>query len=251
MNQPAGRHDPDPADYGERIAGVYDEWFGARDDLAPMVDFLAARSQGRPALELGIGTGRIAVPLASRGVPVDGIDASPRMVEQMRAKPGGRDLAVSIGDFADVRAPGGPYGLIYVVFNTFFCLLTQDDQIRCVSNVAANLVPGGVFVLEAFVPDLTRYDRGQRMQVDRLEEAFTRLTASVHDLASQRIGTREMVLGADGIETFPVEMRYAWPSELDLMARLAGMRPVGRWGGWQHQPFTSASGSHVSVWQVA
>ena len=249
MNPPAGDPPRDPAEYGERIGGSYDEWYGTRDDQGPIVDFLAARAGGRPVLELGIGTGRIALPLAARGVPVDGIDASPRMVAQLRGKPGGADLPVSIGDFAEVSAPGGPYGLIYVVFNTFLMLPTQDDQVRCFARVAANLVPGGVFVMEAFVPDLTRFDDGQQVRVDRLEP-ITRFTASMHDQVRQQIHARHFVLGPGGIETYPIEMRYAWPAELDLMARLAGMRLAGRWAGWEGEPFTSASDGHVSAWEV-
>ena len=249
MNPSAGGPQLDPAEYGERIGGIYDEWFGGRDDQRPIVDFLAARADGRPSLELGIGTGRIALPLAARGVPVDGIDASPRMVAELRGKPGGADLPVAIGDFAGVSAPGGPYALIYVVFNTFLMLTTQDDQVRCFARVAANLLPGGVFVMEAFVPDLTRFDEGQRVQVDRLEPAI-RFTASMHDRVRQQIHTRHILLGPDGIETYPIELRYAWPAELDLMARLAGMRLAGRWAGWRGEPFTSASDGHVSVWEA-
>jgi SAM-dependent methyltransferase len=251
IHLPGDGADADPSDYGERIADVYDEWHGTRDpDLAPVVEFLASRAGDQGALELGIGTGRIALPLARHGVPVAGIDASARMVERLRSKPGGPDVPVTRGDFADVRAPGGRYGLVYVVFNTFFALLTQDEQLRCFSNVAANLVPGGAFVMEAFVPDLTRYDRGQRLQVDHLEAQVSRVSASIHDLASQRVRTQMMVIGAQGIDRYPVELRYAWPGELDLMARLAGMRLAGRWGGWQGEPFTSASSRHVSVWET-
>jgi SAM-dependent methyltransferase len=240
-----------PAEYGDRIAAVYDDWHGDRDNVAPVVEFLATWAGERPVLELGIGTGRIALPLAARGVQVDGIDASAGMIARLRAKPGGADLAVSMGDFAGVTAPGGPYGLVYVVFNTFFALLTQDDQVRCFANVAARLLPGGAFVMEAFVPELTLYDRGQqRVRVDGFEKDVTRLSATLHDRASQRVRARHMVLGADGIQTYPVELRYAWPSELDLMARLAGMEPAGRWEGWDQRPFTSASPSQVSVWRM-
>jgi SAM-dependent methyltransferase len=243
----------DPAEYGDRIADVYDEWHGERDDVSPVVEFLttwAAEAGDRPVLELGIGTGRIVLPLAARGLRVDGIDASDRMVQRLRAKPGGASLAVTIGDFADVRAPGGPYGLVYVVFNTFFALLTQEDQVRCFANVAARLGPGGAFVIEAFVPDLTLYDRGQqRVRVDGFEQDATRLSATLHDRAGQRFRARHMVLSADGVQTYPVELRYAWPSELDLMARLAGMVPAGRWEDWGGRPFTSASPAHVSVWR--
>jgi hypothetical protein len=239
-----------PAEYGERIGGRYDEWYGSRDDPAPIADFLAARAGGGPALELGIGTGRIALPLTERGVPVDGIDASPRMVGQLRGKPGGGDIAVSVGDFADVSAPGGPYSLIYVVFNTFLMLLTQEDQVRCFANVAAHLVPRGAFVMEAFVPNLAGFDENQRVRADQFDQASTRFTASLLDRAAQRISARHLVVGAADIETYPIELRYAWPSELDLMARLAGLSLTARWGGWQGQPFTSASDSHVSVWQT-
>jgi SAM-dependent methyltransferase len=243
----------DPAEYGDRIADVYDEWHGARDDVSPVVEFLAswAAAGEQPVLELGIGTGRIALPLAARGLRVDGIDASERMVAQLRAKPGGADLAVTVGDFAGLPAPGGPYGLVYVVFNTFFVLLTQEEQVRCFASVAASLVPGGAFVMEAFVPDLALYDRGQqRVRVDGFAPEATRISASLHDRAGQRIRSRHLVLGADGVQTYPVELRYAWPSELDLMARLAGLEPAGRWEGWDGRPFTSASSSHVSAWRT-
>ncbi len=245
-----GTGDHDPAEYGERIGRRYDEWYGAREDHAPVVGFLATQAAGRPALELGIGTGRIAVPLAARGVEVDGIDASPRMVEQLRAKPAGAGMAVSIGDMAGVGAPGGPYGLVYVVFNTFFMLLTQDDQVRCFANVAAHLMPGGAFVMEVFVPEPGRFSEGQLVRVDRLDEGLGRFTASLHDPVTQQVHTRHFAIGTAGVETFPADMRYAYPAELDLMARLAGMRLTERWGGWQGQPFTAASGQHVSMWQL-
>jgi SAM-dependent methyltransferase len=255
MNPVANGGDPaNPAEYGDHIADVYDEWHGERDDISPVVDFLATwagQTRDQPVLELGIGTGRIALPLAARGLRVEGIDASARMVARLRGKPGGAGLPVTIGDFADVTAPGGPYGLVYVVFNTFFALMSQEDQVRCFGNVAASLVPGGAFVIEAFVPDLTLYDHGQqRVRVDGFEKDATRLSATLHDRAGQRFRARHMVLSEDGIQTYPVELRYAWPSELDLMARLAGMAPAGRWEGWEHRPFTSASPSHVSVWQT-
>ncbi len=240
----------DPAEYGDRIGGRYDELYGAREDHSPVVGFLAAQAAGRPALELGIGTGRIAVPLAAQGIEVDGIDASPRMVEQLRAKPAGAGMAVSIGDMADVSAPGGPYGLVYVVFNTFFMLLTQEDQVRCFANVAAHLMPGGAFVMEVFVPEPGRFSEGQLVRVDRLDEGMGRFTASLHDRVTQQVRSRHFVIGTAGVETFPIDMRYAYPAELDLMARLAGMRLTERWGGWQGQPFTAASGQHVSVWQL-
>jgi SAM-dependent methyltransferase len=246
MEQPTSG---DPSEYGERIAEVYDQWFPARpEQVTPVVDFLARHAADGPALELGVGTGRIALPLAARGVAVSGIDASPRMVARLRAKDGDGRVAVSLGDFADVAARGGPFQLVYVVFNTFFGLLTQAEQVRCFRNVAAALRPGGVFVMEAFVPDLTRWDRGQRVQVGALTSEESRLSLSVHDPATQRVTSRDIVISAGGMAIYPVEIRYAWPSELDLMAQLAGMVTLERWAGWRGEPFTSASTGHVSAW---
>ena len=252
MHPPAPDGDdplPDPSAYGERIAAVYDQWYA--DDaghVTPVVDFLAGHAGDGPALELGVGTGRIAIPLATRGLAVSGIDASPQMIAKLRDKVGGDRVAVSIGDFTEVNAEGGPFRLVYVVFNTFFGLLTQASQVRCFRNVAANLVPGGVFVIEAFVPDPARFDRDQRLQVDDVRGETGLISASVHDRATQRIRTRHYAISDGGISSYPVELRYAWPSELDLMAQLAGFEPLGRWAGWQRQPFTSASGMHVSAW---
>lgn len=250
MDQPAGGGAAfDPREYGERIAGVYDQWYPATaTHVGPVADFLASHAAGGPVLELGIGTGRIALALVARGLTVAGIDASAQMIARLRAKEGGDQVAVSTGDFADVAAEGGPFRLVYVVFNTFFALLTQADQVRCVRNVAANLSSGGVFVIEAFVPDLARFDRGQRLHVDDLSGEESRFSLAVHDQANQRVSSRHIVVGADRARSYPVELRYAWPSELDLMAQLAGLEPTGRWGGWQGQPFTSASTMHVSAW---
>lgn len=244
----------DPARYGDRIADVYDEWFpgaAGREEPETMAEVLAGLAGSGPALELGVGTGRVALLLAARGVPVSGIDASGRMVARMRAKPGGDTVPVAVGDFVDVAAPGGPFSVVYVVFNTFFVLLSQDDQIRCFANVARRLRPGGVFVVEAFRPDPTQFDRGQRVNVAALDGDEFRLSAAVHDWATQRVRARTVSVTEGGVRIYPVELRYAWPSELDLMARLAGMTLVSRHGGWRGEPFTAGSPTHVSVWRVA
>ncbi|WP_242418301.1 MULTISPECIES: class I SAM-dependent methyltransferase [Frankia] len=249
---PLGSTDLDPAAYGEHIADVYDEWYSAPDrqpEVAVAVDFLRTRVGAGPALELGVGTGRLALPFAARGTAVVGIDASPRMVARLRGKPGGSEIEVVVGDFAEVDAPGGPFGLVYVVFNTFFALADQDAQVRCFANVAAALRPGGVFVMEAFVPDVVRYDRGQRVQADRLDGETTHLNVSLHDPVSQRVRSHHIVLGSGGVGTYPVDIRYAWPSELDLMGRLAGLELAERWAGWNGEPFTATSTSHISVWR--
>jgi SAM-dependent methyltransferase len=202
----------------------------------------------RSAIELGIGTGRFALPLQERGLTVHGIDASAAMVEKLRAKPGGRDIAVTIGDFSRVTLDAS-FELIFVAFNTFFGLLTADDQLQCFRNVASMLRPDGVFVIEAFVPDLRRFDRGQRFAVTRIEPRAVWLEASLHDAASHAVNSQLVRLSVDGVQLFPLRIRYAWPAELDLMARIVGLRLRERWSGWDRQPFSSASAAHVSVYE--
>jgi SAM-dependent methyltransferase len=240
------------ATYGDRIADVYDQWEGVPADSEEAAGFLAGLAGDGPVLELGIGTGRIAVPLAERGLKVYGIDASRRMVERMRAKPGGAAIEVAIGDFADLDLPSShprSFSLVLVVFNTFFALLTQDDQIRCLSAVAARLAPGGAFALEAFVPDPARFQHGQRVGAMAVTADQVRLEASEHDPVEQRVRSQHVVLDERGIRMFPVQLRYAWPSELDVMARLAGLRLAERWSGWRREPFTAQSQRHISVYR--
>ena len=237
----------DPAFYGDRWAGVYDERF-AEMDPAAAVDFLAGLAGAGRVLELAIGTGRVALPLAGRGIAVEGIDASEAMVERLRAKPGGEVIPVVIGDMAQVPA-AGPFSVVYLVFNSLFGLLSQDRQAECFRNVARVLGPGGVFVIECFVPDLARFDRGQRVQVRAVTEDSAILELSRHDAAQQRITTQIVTLGGQGTHLRPVALRYSWPSELDLMAQQAGLRLRERHSGWDRRPFDSASGGHVSVYQ--
>jgi SAM-dependent methyltransferase len=238
-----------PSTYGDRIAGIYDRYLDPSITASTpvAVDFLAGLVGSGRALELGIGTGRLALPLAERGVHVHGIDASEAMLERLRAKPGGTDIAVTVGDFGDV-AVDGAFELIYVVFNTFFGLLSQERQVACFANVAEHLTVDGVFVIEAFVPDPTLYDRGQRLSTTRVEAERVQLNASRLDPLTQRVTSQHILISAEGIMLLPVQLRYAWPSELDLMARLSGLRLRERFGGWQREPFTAASGSHISVY---
>jgi SAM-dependent methyltransferase len=238
-----------PETYGERWAEIYDEFaVGMASDPELAANLLAELAGGGPALELAIGTGRVALPLASRGVAVHGIDASEAMVRRLREKPGGADIPVTVGDFADVPVDES-YPLIYVVFNTFFALLTQDDQVRCFENVASHLNDGGVFVAEAFVPELSRFDQGQRTETRSAEPDRLVLTGSTHDRAKQRIDVTQADITAQGVKLYPVQMRYAYPPELDLMAKLAGLRLRERWGGWDRAPFGKDSRSHVSVYE--
>jgi SAM-dependent methyltransferase len=236
----------DVTTYGQRVADVYDGWYPEHD--GPAIDLLAALAGDGRALELGIGTGRIALPLAARGVEVHGIDASEAMVAKLRAKPGGAELPVVLGDFADVGAEG-PFSLVFVLFNTFFGLLSQEDQVRCFGGVGRQLAQDGVFVLEVFVPDLTRFVRGQNIQTSRVEADRAVLDVSRHDPVTQRVSSHHVELSESGARLYPVQIRYAWPSELDLMARLAGLRLRHRWSGWRGEPFSAGSEKHVSVYE--
>lgn len=232
--------------FGEEVAEHYDD-SGRGDELAA-VAFLERLAAGGPALELAIGTGRIALPLAARGVRVDGIDFSPAMVARLRAKPGGDRLSVTMGDFAEVPVASS-YRLIYVVFNTLFNLLTQDDQVRCFENVAAHLSDDGAFVVEAFVPTfLYRLRNDQYVDAEAVGVDQVRLDVGRHDPVTQRLDESHVALSGTGVRLHPIVTRYAWPSELDLMARIAGLRLKERWGGWNREPFTATSDAHVSVY---
>ena len=239
-----------PRTYGERIADAYDRLYGGTFDVEATVAALRSLAPGGRALELAIGTGRVALPLQDAGVEVHGIDASPAMVEKLRVKPGGDRIPVAMGDFADVDVEG-TFSLIYVVFNTFFALTTQAEQVRCFRNVASRLAPDGLFVIEAFVPDLARFDRDQRVNVTDIELDEVFLDVSSHSAQDQTVRSQHVVVRESGIELFPVYLRYAWPSELDLMAELAGVRLRERWGGWKRERFTSASQAHVSLYERA
>ncbi len=238
----------DPAkSFGEPVAATYDD-VSQRGDEDDAVAFLGRLASGGWALELAIGTGRIALPLAARGVHVDGIEISPAMVARLRAKPGGDQLAVTIGNFADVDVPN-MYRLIYVVYNTLFNLLTQDDQVRCFQNVAAHLSDNGSFVVEAFVPTwLYRLRNDQYVDAEAISADEVRLDVARHDPVQQLLDESHVSLSARGVQLNPIVTRYAWPSELDLMARLAGLRLRERWGGWNNQPFLGTSELHVSVY---
>jgi SAM-dependent methyltransferase len=238
----------DPADYGERIAGVYDDLHGGILDTEEAVACIAELASAGPVLELGIGTGRLAIPLAQRGLDVRGIDASEAMVVRLRAKAGGDRIPVTMGDFRDVPIEG-TFPLILLAFNTIFALTTQEDQVRCFQAVADHLAPGGIFVVEAFVPDPTRYVEHQATQTTRLEEGRVILQTSRHDPVGQRVDSYHVLLGEEGVRMYPVRLRYAWPAELDLMARMAGLTLRDRWGGWDRRPFDSDSKKHVSVYQ--
>jgi SAM-dependent methyltransferase len=235
--------------FGERVAKRFDERYA---DLAepsvvdPIVDFLVERAHGGGALELGLGTGRIALPLARRGVPVHGIELSEAMVAQLHAKPGGEEIDVTIGDFATTTV-GGTFSIAYLVANTIMNLTTQDEQVACFQNVAAHLAPGGCFVIEVLVPGLQRLPLGEVFQP--FDVSPTHLGFDEYDLARQGLVSHHYWIEDGRVEVFSPPFRYVWPSELDLMARLAGMTLAERWGGWKREAFTSESTKHVSVWE--
>jgi SAM-dependent methyltransferase len=235
--------------FGESVAARYDEaqaqMFDPRvvDATVGVLARLAGRGR---ALELGIGTGRIALPLAGRGIPVHGIDISRAMAARMRAKPGGDAIAVTIGDFATTRV-AGTFALVYLVFNTIMNLITQDAQVACFGNAAAHLEPGGCFVVEVMVPDLRRLPPGQNAVP--FAAGPDRCALDVYDVVTQAMSSNyyEVVDGRAEFTSYP--FRYAWPSELDLMARMAGLRLRERWAGWAGEPFTGESRQHISVWE--
>jgi SAM-dependent methyltransferase len=235
--------------FGEPVAARYDqsaaEMSGA-DVVDPAVSLLAELAGHGQALELGIGTGRIALPLARRGVPVHGIDLSRAMVARLRDKPGGGAIGVTIGDFAATAVPGR-FSLAYLVFNTIMNLTTQDAQVACFRNVAAHLQPGGCFVIEVMVPELRKLPAGQNavpFQVGPGRWAF-----DLYDTATQAMSSNYVEVSDGRGEYRSIPFRYVWPAELDLMAQLAGMRLRERWAGWTREPFTSDSHEHVSVWE--
>ncbi|WP_329124882.1 class I SAM-dependent DNA methyltransferase [Streptomyces sp. NBC_01465] len=237
--------------FGERVAATYDESstdMFERDVVETTADFLAQLADGGRALELGIGTGRIALPLTRRGVPVHGIDMSRAMVSRLHAKPGGAAIGVTIGDFATARAEDeGPFSLAYLLFNTVMNLTTQAAQVACFRNAAAHLEPGGCFVVEVLVPELRRLPYGQTVVPYGVGE--TRWSFDIYDVATQATTSNyiEVVDGRGEYRSIP--FRYVWPSELDLMAQLAGLRLRERWEGWKREPFTGESRRHVSVWE--
>jgi SAM-dependent methyltransferase len=236
--------------YGDRIAEIYDERYVApmAKDSTEAVAFLKDLAAEGPALELGIGTGRIALPLAETEVEMHGIDASEAMLAKLTAKPGGDRIRTTVGSFAKFSLPTR-FRLVYVVFNTFFSLLTQDEQVSCFEAVARHLTPDGVFAMQAFVPDVQRFDEHQqRVAAESVGVDEVSLEATSHDPFAQRADTAHVHIRDGDIRMYPVRIRYAYVSELDLMARLAGLELRERWAGWNREPYPSQDWTHVSVW---
>ena len=232
-----------------RIAERYDEDSADMFDpgvIQATVAFLADAAQGGSALEFAIGTGRVGLPLSNAGVEVHGIEISDDMAAQLRAKPGADAIAVTIGDIAAAKVPG-TFSLVYLVFNTISNLLTQDEQVACFENAAAHLAPGGRFVIELWIPDLRRFPPGA-IAVP-FDVTPTHLGFDTIDTATQQLVSHHYMIDGDRVERFDSAHRYAWPAELDLMARIAGLRFRERWADWDRSPFTGESRKHISVWE--
>jgi SAM-dependent methyltransferase len=238
----------DASTYGERFADVYDDWYADVSDVEGTVELVAELADGGPVLELGVGTGRLALPLAAAGLAVHGIDASPAMLERLRAKPGGADLPAALGDFADVGTEvRGGFAVVLVAYNTLFNLATAEAQQRCFANVARRLRPGGFFVVEAFVPSEDDDPDGSvtpvAVEVDRVVLQVTR-----RDRARQTVDGSIVTVAESGVRLRPWHIRYAGPGELDAMARAAGLDRLHRWAGWRRQPYADDSPTHVTVY---
>ncbi|MEE4356040.1 MAG: class I SAM-dependent methyltransferase [Desulfococcaceae bacterium] len=234
------------SDYGEKIADIYDDLYHrySRD----LTDTLQELSNNGRVLELGIGTGRIALPLARKGVEIFGIDASPSMVAKMKAKPDGDAIPVKIANFADFDIEG-TFSLIFVVFNTFLALTSQKEQIKCFQNVANHLTENGVFAVEVFYPELKRFNNNQNVSTVQISGDSVMLDVCIHDPVNQHLNVRHVVLNeGKGITFYPVQLRYVWPSELDLMANLAGLHLKHRWSSWKKEPFLSDSKNFISIY---
>lgn len=235
----------DDTTYGGRIAEIYDEFYADFDPAA--VELLVELAGRGPALELGIGTGRIALPLHEKGVDVQGIDASDAMVSKLRVKEHGDEIEVLTGSFADFQIDKR-FQLIYVVFNTFFGLLTQEEQVQCFKSVREHLSPNGVFLMEVFVPDLCRFVDRQTVRATQITEHLVQLEVSQADPAAQQVTSQHVLLSDERVRLYPVMLRYAWPSELDLMAQIAGLSLRHRWSSWSKAAFTKESKKHISVY---
>ncbi|MDG4804808.1 class I SAM-dependent methyltransferase [Micromonospora sp. WMMD980] len=237
----------DPGHFGRLWAATYDS--PGNPDPAPAVDFLAPLADGGPVLELAVGTGRVALPLAARGLTVEGVEASPEMVAKLRAKPGGEYLPVTIGDMADVPV-SGPYRLVLLVFNTLFNLVDAERQAACFRNVARVLAPGGAFVIEAFVPDPADFDRDEQVQVREVTEDSATIRMHRYDRAAQTFLRQTITFDAGGVHLQPFAMRYAWPEQIDEMAERAGLRLADRYADWDRTPFDAESRAHISVYRL-
>jgi len=243
-------HDYDISTYGDAFADLYDEAHPATAEVSAAVSLLSGLAGGGQVLELGIGTGRIALPLAATGLAVHGIESSAAMIDRLKAKAGAEKVSVTQGNFADIAAER-EYSLIFVTFNTFWMLLDQEEQVRCCASVARALRPGGVFVVEGSMPDVNVLAKTRSVEGTAMSGTSVTIDVTIRDTVSQRIDRQQLIVGKEGIRLHPLSFRYVWPAELDLMARLAGMRLRARYADWNHETFGPRSRHHVSVYALA
>jgi SAM-dependent methyltransferase len=241
------QHDDDPTAYGRRAADDYDLVYGDAFDTEGAVECLAGLAEDGPVLEWGVGTGRLALGLAQRGLEVHGLDSSREMLGVLAAKPGGDEIATTVGDFSKTRV-AGEFALVVLAINTLFALPDQESQVRCFANAAEHLRPGGRFVVEAWIPDLASFTRNERVSQREIGGDEVAIVLARHAPSTQQIEVTQIQMSERGCRFFPMRHRYAWPAELDLMARIAGMRLEHRYAGWRKEPFTALSPSHVSVY---
>lgn len=241
------------SEYGDSWADLYDDWFGNLTDTEPAIAVLTELADGRPALEIGPGTGRLTIPLAQTRIEVTAVESSPRMVQRLRAKLDGEPVRVIEGDAAVMRiadvAPAGGFGLAYLSCNTLFQLQDQQSQADCLVRVGESLAPDGALVVEASMPNIELLARGSKQRIEALSDGRVAFTESRADVATQRKNSMVVLFDQDGHRVLPVLERWVWPAELDLMARLAGLTLTARWSGWEGQPFDSRSTGHVSVYR--
>jgi SAM-dependent methyltransferase len=240
--------DYDPTAYGGAVADVYDELYESLFDTEGAVRCLRELAGGGPVLELGVGTGRLALPLAAGGLRVHGVDASEEMLARLRAKPGGSQVETTLADFSSLKI-GERFALAFIALNTIFALPSQDAQVRCFQQVAEHLEPGGRFVVEAFVPNPARFQEGQTVRLRAMTDHHVALEIARIDPVTQFMYTKQVHLRDDGMRVHSANHRYAWPAELDLMARLADLSLEQRWQDWNRAPFTEHSPFHVSVYR--
>ena len=240
----------DPSAYGDAWSASYDRLYESRDDVTAIRRTLDALAGGRRTLEMGVGTGRLALPLMEAGYDVVGVETSSAMIARLRDKPGGERLRVEQADMRTLNLTER-FDLVLILFSTMFLLPSQQDQAQTLETASRHLAPGGHVVGETFVPDHARWSGGQRVAVSRWTEDALELEAAIHDRAAQTIDVRYVAIGRTGTEVRPLHLRYAWPSEIDLMARLAGMQLAHRWAGWDHEPYRSDSSSAISVYRAA
>lgn len=234
--------------YGDKIADSYDERYPSVNPA--QIDFLAKESGSGPVLELGIGTGRVAIPLKKKGIDIHGIEISQKMVDVLHEKPLGKEIPVTVSDFVEIPN-STKFSLIFSVFNSFFGLTSREEQIKGFQSISDSLLPSGRFIMDGIIPDYSSFSKNQAFSVVSVTSTAVELSASMTDPVSQVTISQKIEITEDGIKLIPTEMRHALPSELDLMAEKAGLKLVNRFGSWDGLPFKTGASGHLSIYEKA